>query len=175
MQVSSVTCDELYGGRTEAMRLHYNAREAEPIYNVDANSLYRYICKYFKFPVDYPVIHVGDACKEREACLRKEGLMKCSIVPPERLYHTVLPFRGNLNLTFSLYRTFDLTSNRGQCCQKIDEERALTDTRIIDELRLAVQKWYRILEIHEVYEYNVTKYDTETREGGLFAVYIDTI
>jgi len=39
---------------------------------------------------------------------------------------------------------------------------------------LAVQKGYRILEIHEVYEYNVTRYDPETREGGLFAGYIDT-
>jgi hypothetical protein len=37
-----------------------------------------------------------------------------------------------------------------------------------------VQKGYRILEIHEVYEYKVTRYDPETREGGLFAGYIDT-
>jgi hypothetical protein len=32
----------------------------------------------------------------------------------------------------------------------------------------------RILEIHELYEYIVTRYDTQTREGGLFAGYIDT-
>jgi hypothetical protein len=30
---------------------------------------------------------------------------------------------------------------------------------VIDEIRLAVQKGYRILEIHEVYEYKVTRYD----------------
>jgi hypothetical protein len=36
-----------------------------------------------------------------------------------------------------------------------------------------VQKGYRILEIYELYEYNVTRYDPETREGGLFAGYID--
>jgi len=41
-------------------------------------------------------------------------------------------------------------------------------------VRLAVQKRYRILEIHEVYECNVTRYDPVTREGGLFAGYIDT-
>jgi hypothetical protein len=73
-------------------------------------SLYPYICKYFKFPVGHPVIHVGDACKDTEACLRKEGLMKCSIVLPERLYNPVLPFRANQKLMFSLcanlkYRT----------------------------------------------------------------------
>jgi len=33
---------------------------------------------------------------------------------------------------------------------------------------------YRILEVHELYEYNVTRYDPETREGGLFAGYRDT-
>jgi hypothetical protein len=32
---------------------------------------------------------VGDACKDKEACLRKEGLIKCTIVPPERS-HPVL-------------------------------------------------------------------------------------
>ena len=42
-------------------------------------------------------------------------------------------------------------------------------------MRLAVQKGYRLLEIHEFYEYNVTKYDPETRECGLFAGYIDPI
>ena len=36
-----------------------------------------------------------------------------------------------------------------------------------------MQKEYRILEVHEVYEY-VTRFDTETQEGGLFEGYIDT-
>jgi hypothetical protein len=35
---------------------------------------------------------------------------------------------------------------------------------------LAVEKGQRILDIHE---YNFTRYDPETREGGLFAGYID--
>ena len=55
------TRDALYGGRTEAMRFHYKAREGETIQFVDVMSLYPYICKYFKFPVGHPVIHVGDA------------------------------------------------------------------------------------------------------------------
>ena len=44
------TRDALYGGRTEAMRLHYNAREGETIQYLDVMSLYHYICKYGKFP-----------------------------------------------------------------------------------------------------------------------------
>ena len=39
---------------------------------------------------------------------------------------------------------------------------------------MAVSKGYRILEIHEVYEYAVTQYDAATGEGGLFVEYIDT-
>jgi hypothetical protein len=37
-----------------------------------------------------------------------------------------------------------------------------------------VEKGYRILEIYEVYINRVTRYDPQTGEGGLFAVYINT-
>jgi len=56
----------LYGGRTEATRLHYKARENETIQYVDVISLYPYICKYFNFPVGHPVIHVVDACRDKD-------------------------------------------------------------------------------------------------------------
>jgi hypothetical protein len=39
---------------------------------------------------------------------------------------------------------------------------------------LAVDKGYKILEILEVYEYEVTWYDPEAGDGGIFAEYIDT-
>jgi len=55
-----------------------------------------------------------------------------------------------------------------------DDDRALTGTWVMDEVRLAVQKGYRILEIHEVYEYQVTQYNRETGEAGLFVNYINT-
>jgi hypothetical protein len=42
------------------------------------------------------------------------------------------------------------------------------------EIRLAVEKGHRILEIYEVFEYIVTRYDPVTREGVLYAGYIDT-
>jgi len=44
----------------------------------------------------------------------------------------------------------------------------------MDEVKLAVDKGYRILEIYEVYEYQVTQYNPETGEGGLFVDYMDT-
>jgi len=44
----------------------------------------------------------------------------------------------------------------------------------MDEVRLAVEKGSRILEIYEVYEYQVTQYNHESGEGGLFVFYINT-
>jgi hypothetical protein len=77
------TNDALYGGPSEAMRLHYKIAEGETIQYVDVMSLYPYICKYFKFPIGHPVIHVGDDCLDMQAMLQKDGLMKCSILPPK--------------------------------------------------------------------------------------------
>jgi len=42
------------------------------------------------------------------------------------------------------------------------------------ELGLAVENWYQILEVHEVYAYQVIQYNTETGEGGLLVEYINT-
>ena len=72
-------------------------------------------------------------------------------------------FRANQKLMFSLCRTCVLTSHTGECHHKTDEERALTGTCVNDEVRLAVQKGFRILEIHEVYECYVT--DTTLKLG----------
>ena len=45
---------------------------------------------------------------------------------------------------------------------------------MIDEVRLAVDRGYKILEMQEVYQYEVTQYDPDTCEGGLFVEYINT-
>jgi len=77
--------DALQGGRNEVIRLHYKARENEFIQDVRVMSLYPYICKYFMFAVGHPIIHFGDAYKDIEAYLRMDGLIKCLIVPREKL------------------------------------------------------------------------------------------
>ena len=94
------TRNALYGVRTEAFGLHYKARENENVQYVDVMILYLYICKYFMFLVVHPVIQVGDACKDKETCLRKFGLIKCSCDLPQILYHPVIPFRHNNKLVF---------------------------------------------------------------------------
>jgi len=41
-------------------------------------------------------------------------------------------------------------------------------------VRLAVNKGYKILEIQEIYQYEVTQYNPDTGQGGLFVEYINT-
>jgi len=101
--------------------------------------------------------------------------MKFKIVPPTNLYHPVLPYRYDKKLLFCLCRTCVEEHNATSECQhRSDLERCLEGTCVIDEVRLAVDKEYKILETVEVYEYQVTRYDPEMGNGGLIAEYIDT-
>jgi len=119
--------------------------------------LYPYVRKYFKFPMGHPVIHVCEACQDRETMLRKEGLIKCCMLPPQCLYHPVLPFRCNGRVIFCLCRSFATECNEdGGCAHATVAELALTGTLVIYEVRMAVQKGYAIVEIIEVNEYAVT-------------------
>ena len=121
------------------------------------------------------MIHAGDACSDTDAMMRMKCLIKCRILPPKRLYHPVLPFRCNSKLLFCLCRTCAVRRNYDRECEHISSaDRAFVGTWIIDEVRLAVEKGYKVIEVLEVYEYEVTKYNPETGEGGLFAAYIDT-
>jgi len=115
---------------------------------VDVLSLFPYVCKYFKFPVGYTLIQVGDACQEKEAMLQKEGMIKCSILPPQRFYHPVLPFRCNGKLLFCVCMSCAIERNAdGECAHENVAERSLTGTWVADEVRLTVQKGYEFIEI----------------------------
>ena len=119
-------------------------------------SLYPYICKYDKFSVGHPVIHAGDACRETEAILQKEGLIKCTVLPPTRLYHPVLLYRCNKKLLFCLCKSCATQQDfEGECSHEMDAERALTGTWVMNEFRLSVEKGYKVLEIFEAYECDV--------------------
>jgi len=79
------------------MVLHYATREGETIQYYDVMSTYPYVCKYSKFPVGHPTIHVGNACRDKQAMLSKEGLIKCTVLPPR-------------DSTIQSYRTFEITN-----------------------------------------------------------------
>jgi len=91
--------DALYGGRPEASKTYYRIKEEE-IHYVNVISLYPYICKYRKFPLGHPKVYVGADCPSD--CLDREGIIKCKVLPPRKLYHPVLPYKSNSKLMFPL-------------------------------------------------------------------------
>lgn len=58
------------------MRLHYKALECKTIQYVERMNLQPYICTYCNIPVDNPVIHVGDSCKDKDSWFFVDGLTK---------------------------------------------------------------------------------------------------
>ena len=100
--------------------------------------------------------------------------MKCCILPPRALYHPVLPFRCNNKLLFCLCKTCAIEQNTDVCTHETIADRALLGPWVIDEILLAVEKGYRLIEVYEVYGYEVTQYDPATGRGGLFVEYINT-
>lgn len=48
--------ESFFGGRTNASKLHYKAKDKEEIKYVDFTSLYPYINKYFRCPIGHPEI-----------------------------------------------------------------------------------------------------------------------
>jgi hypothetical protein len=62
--------------------------------------------------------------------------------------------------------------NQGACTHS-DEEWCIFGTWVVDEVRKAVDMGYRLVEMCEIWEYNVTCFEKETNSGGLFADYVN--
>jgi len=60
----------------------------EIIKYVDVMNFYPYLCKYFNFRVGHPDIHLGDAYKDKKACLRMYDRSAREIIsssPPKQM------------------------------------------------------------------------------------------
>jgi len=131
--------DALYGSRTEGNKTYYRAKEGEKIHYVDVISLYPYICKYGKLSLGHPKVYVGADCPPD--CFDREGIIKCKVLPPRRLYHPVLPYKSNSKLMLPLCSASADTMNQGKCTH-YDEERCIFVTCVLDEVRKAVEMGY---------------------------------
>lgn len=159
--------DAFYGGRTGNTKTYHKCGEGEQINYVDVCSLYPYVCKYGKYPIGHPTIHVGDQeCIEQG--MEVDGLLKCKVLPPQNLYHPVLPTRMNNKLMFVLCRTCGETQNPNDCDHS-SEERELSGTWTMVEIRKAIEKGYKIIEMYELWQYKVATF----KDGGLFTEFID--
>lgn len=163
--------DAYFGGRTNAVKLYHNCEDDEKIRYIDVCSLYPYVLKYFSMPVGVPKVLIGDDLNGRTP-ENIEGIIKCKILPPKKLFHPVLPIKMHSKLLFILCYTCAKEKNQTPC-KHSNEERCFTGTYVADELRLAIQKGYQIIEMYEVWEYKIRKYNKDNNDKGLFSEYID--
>ena len=158
-----------FGGRTNAVKMHYKVKDGETIQYYDFTSLYPWTNKYCRYPVGHPKIipdNFGDISNYF-------GLAKVKILPPRGLYHPVLPYSSNGKLKFPLCRSCADQESQTDCfCS--NDQRAITGTWCTPEIQMAVKKGYNILKIYEVYHFEEsTQYDPVTGKGGLFTDYVN--
>ncbi|KAJ8020849.1 putative DNA polymerase [Holothuria leucospilota] len=165
--------DAFYGGRTNVIKLHHTIEKGERIKYIDVCSLYPWVNKYGKYPVGHPEIitRESDLTTDIE---QYEGLIKCTILPPEDLFHPVLPHRCDGKLFFPLCNTCAKHRKMGPCSHS-DDERALHGTWVTEEVKKALEKGYVIKKVYEVWHFKETsEYDPKSKQGGLFTQYVNT-
>ena len=172
------------GGRTNATRLLYDCKANEKIKYVDFTSLYPWVNKYGIYPVGHPQVIVSNFKDVSEYF----GLIRCTVLPPQNLFHPVLPTKINNKLMFVLCRKCAEDGNQ-QPCHHDDDDRSLYGTWVSLELNEAIKKGYRVISIDSVWHFpRKTQYSKEAgikslenygvienkEERGLFRHYVDT-
>ena len=101
------------------------------------------------------------------------GIALVDILPPTNLFHPVLPVRSGKKLTFPLCgkcvqeEQSKAMLERSDVCDHTPEERMLRGTWCTPEITKALEKGYRVVQIHEVWHFPQQK-------EGLFRDYVDT-
>ena len=150
--------DAFFGGRTNCTRRYVKAQNGSRILYQDFTSLYPHCCKSFPLPKGHPKMYRGMDCPDISSF---DGLVKCVILPPENLYHPVLPVRKYGKLLFPLCNACsDMSNEDGGApleCPHSDEQRALHGTWVLFELREAVKRGDKIIKYIEVWKYSMTE------------------
>ncbi|XP_072758699.1 uncharacterized protein [Anoplolepis gracilipes] len=168
-----------YGGRTENIVTRYEITKTKKIRYVDVCSLYPYVLKTGAFPIGHLTVYVGEECAELIGISpgynfdSVEGIVRCRVLSPRNLFHPVLPYRVQGKLLFALCRACCETFSQSACAHE-PSEREFEGTWISCELKKAIEKGYFVTEVSEIWQYNVTRYNHTTRQGGLLAGYINT-
>ncbi|KAL6419046.1 hypothetical protein ACFW04_014108 [Cataglyphis niger] len=132
------------------------------------------------FPIDHPDIYVDDEYSTLIGLApnynfdRFEGFIWYKILPPGNLFHPVLSYRVKGKLLFALCRSCCERFSQTSCTHENASEHEFKGTSMSCELRKALEKDYLVTGVSEIWQYNVNQFDCATRQGGLFAEYINT-
>ena len=149
--------DAFFGSRTEAINLQKTLSEDDiqndkEILYYDVTSEYPFVNSRKKYLVGHTKIflkhQVPQTNEEWQRC-RFFGAALCSIVPPARLIHPLLPFCHQGTLMFPLCSKC-CVEKHGDFCWHEEKERVLTGTWTTIELDKAVALGYKLLEVKEV-------------------------
>ena len=149
--------DSFYGGRTECFKIW--TKQGPVVYH-DVTSLYPWVNSTQLYPVGHPQIILSDFKDISEYF----GIAQCTALPPRNLYLPVLPMHAGptRKLLFPLCRSC-AENDQQEKCEHTDDERSIMGTWCTEELKLAVEKGYTILEIHSVWHFSHT---TRSMFGG---------
>jgi len=81
--------------------------------------------------------------------------LQCRILPPQDLRVAILGVKEHSGLHFGLCRACILTMEKGECCHTDEAERALIGTWVTAEVDEALRNGYKLLEIKEIYHWDV--------------------
>ena len=116
------------------------------------------------YPIGHPLILTEGFGATDSVHFRYRGLIKCSVLPPDRLLHPLLGAKINGKLVFALCPI--CAENMLQVsCPHADEERLIVGVWTTFELSKAVSLGYTITEVDEIWHWG------EWSEN-LFAPYI---
>ena len=122
-----------FGGRTNATKLLYTFPEGEEGIYSDITSLYPTVNYYDIYPKGHPIIIEEEDIEEEhyKKLLAREylGFFDIEVIPPPRLYHPVLPTKGDKLI-------FDLNEKRGVWCS--------------NEVYVALDMGYKVKKIYEI-------------------------
>ncbi|XP_032241520.2 uncharacterized protein LOC116620088 [Nematostella vectensis] len=144
--------DAFFGGRTNAINLHYKAdlEVQEQIRYYDFTSLYPWVNARCEYPVGHPDAIVTEDFADLRAY---KGLVKARMLPPRDLFFPVLPVRVNSKLMFPLCARCAELEWQGSCTHT-DEERAFTGTWCHPEIHEALDKGYTVVKVYEVWHWD---------------------
>lgn len=135
---------------------------------MDVVSLYPFVLKYCRYPLGHPRIYTENFKSITALHNPYFGVIKCTVKPPKKLLHPVLPCKCNGKLMFPLCQTCAEEKRQG-FCDHSDEERTLTGEWISLELDKALEMGYEVGTVYEVWHWEKTEmYDGINQNTGLF-------
>ena len=163
--------DALFGGRTGLSKCHHKVVSGERVDYIDYTSLYPWVNKYGTYPLGHPTILKNPTDQDISLYF---GVAKVDVLAPEHLFHPILPVKLANKCMFALCMACAREQleqpwhQRTNLCNHTDQERMIRGTWCTEELKMAVQKGYQVLKLHEVWHWPENQ-----RKTGLFRPYVN--